>query len=424
MPCPTPFDVLRERVEDLGPTLYTRASWKDPWLNLIPREEYPIGAGETRSAFTIGRSEPSTDEETWAPVTTTSGGVFTGSCATTYIQTQVGYKEVQYKPEGFGLVGPLVCQDDLTLHWNSQDFWEKYFMALEKRNMKSLINRLENIYITYSTKVVANSDGSVSEYAGNITTQPPASATDLGGAAVPGCGLSQDLLDQEAVTLAEEGADHENTNGWITQGESGPEFPILIGQSASNQILLNNAELRSDYRQAFMGWGDANPVIQRIGASRIIKNFRHIITRFPARYGYTNGAFYRVPTWVMSTASADASKGQVAIVNPDWRNANIAAYEAAIVLNPYVYHEEPLRPVNTAPGMKWTAQNYMGEWRFVTGNDALLGFSGCTGVSDPVHKLGRHFAEYRHAAKPIFPTFGRTILFRRCADVVSCVTCS
>ena len=127
---------------------------------------------------------------------------------------------------------------------------------------------------------------------------------------------------------------------------------------------------------------------------------------------------------VMSSASADATLGQVAIVNPNWKNPNIAGYEAAVVLNPWVYTERVLRPVNSAPGMKWQAQNYFGEWHFVTGNDAFLGMDSCNGISDPMHKQGRHFAEYRHAAEPIFPSYGRVILFKRCANVVDCLTCS
>jgi hypothetical protein len=376
------------KVEDLGPMLYTRASWKDPWLNLTPRDSYPVGAGLTRSAFTIGRSEPATDEETWNPIVTTSGSTFTGSCGVTYNQTYVGYLETQYKPEGFGLVGPLVCQDDLTLHWNSRDFWEKYFQALEKRNVKSIINRLANIYMNYVPKAAAGT--SFSYIAGNFATQPPGSSVSLSGLSTPSCGLIQDYLDTTALILMEEGADEPNTNGWITQGPEGPIFPV----------------------------------IQRLGASRVIKNFRHIITRFPPRWKLVGGNLTRVPTWIMSTASGDATKGQVAIVNPEWQNPNIAAWEAALVLNPWVFTEEVLQPVNSAPGMKWNPHDYFGEWQFVTGNDALLGFDGCTGVSDPTHKLGRHFAEYRHAAKPIFPQYGRMILFQRCPAQYDCIACS
>jgi len=415
------------RTEDLGPTLYTRASWRDPWLNMVRRDEWPVGAGLVRSAFTIGRSEPSTDEETWVTLATTSGSTYIGSCGTTYNQTYVGYKENTYKPEGFGLVGPLVCQDDLTLHWNSQDFWEKYFQALEKRNLKSITNRLGNIFMTYATKVVPNGNGTITRTAGNIATQPPGSAVDLTGVTAPGCTLTQDVLDNDAVVLTELGANDPDTNGWLTMGPSGPIYPLYIGMEASNQLLLNNAELRDDYRFAFEGKEEANLVIQRLGASRIIKNWRHIINLFPPRWSITDGtgALVRVPTWIMSTNANDASKGRVAIINPDWENPGIATVEGAIAFNPWVFTEEVLRPVNTAPGMKWTPQNYFGEWRFVTGNDALLGFDGCTGVSDPTHKLGRHFAEYRHAAKPIFPEYGRLFLFRRCPNtVIDCASCT
>lgn len=410
------------KVEDLGPMLYVRASWRDAWLNLVMRETWPMGAGVVRSAFTIGRSEPATDEEAWQTIATTSGDSYTGSCGVTYVQTYVGYKEVTYKPESFGLVGPLVCQDDLTLHWNSLDFWEKYFQALEKRNVKSIVNRLANIYMNYVPKAAANPDFHYVD--GTIDTQPPGQHVDLSGISVPQCGLIQDYLDTTAIELMQEGATDPNSNGWITMGPDGPIFPLMIGVDASNKILQNNAELRADYRFAFDSLAEANPVIKRLGASLVIKNFRHMITLFPPRWKLVGGVLTRVPTWIMSTSSTNATKGQVAIVNPEWKNANIAAWEGAIVWNPWVMTEEVLQPVNAAPGMKWTPQNYFGEWTFVTGNDALLGFDNCTGVTDPKHKLGRHFAEYRHAAKPIFPTYGRLIVFKRCPAEFDCVACS
>ena len=424
MACPNPFDVLRLRAEDLGPRLYVRAAYMDAWLSLIQRDEWPIGAGLVRSSFEVLRSEPSTDEETWVPITTTSGSTYIGSCGGTYNTTFVGYKEVTYKPEQFKLRGPLVCQADLTLHWESLDFWEKYFQRLEQRNTKSIINRLENIYGTYATKVVPLGNGTLEYTTGDITTQPPGSALSLGAASVPGCALSQDILDQQAVLLVENGATAPDSMGWITMGPSGPIFPLMIGMDASNQILLNNAELREDYRAAFQTFGETAPVIQRLGASRIIKNFRHVITAFPPRWSIEAGVLTRVPRWLMSTSSSVATKGQGAIPNPAYQNPNIAAVEGAYVMTPWNYREEILRPVNAAPGMTWRAQDYMGEWKFVTGNDAVLGMDDCAGVTDPLHELGRHFAQYKHAAKPIFPDYARLILFRRCPAVVDCVSCS
>src|SRR5678816_3554383 len=231
MACATPFDVLRAKTEDLGETLLVRASWKDPYLNLVPRASYPKGAGYVRSSFTVGRSEPASDEEAWAAIAAINDDTNpTGACNVTYNQTYVGLKEDQYKPENFGLVGPLICQDDLTMYWQSAEFWEKYFQALEKRNRKSIINRLGNVYMQYVPKASANENFAF--FAGDIATQPaPTSVdlTDLDGANLPDSELTQEMLDATAIELMEEGADEPNSNGWITQGPDGPEFPIYIG---------------------------------------------------------------------------------------------------------------------------------------------------------------------------------------------------
>jgi len=431
MSCETPFDILKSRSEDLGEQLYLRASWKDPWLTIVPKDTYPAGAGYVRTAFTIGRSEPTSEEEAWQAILPISEENPNGACNVTYNQAYTGFKENDYEPEMFGLVGPLVCQDDLVMHWRSADFWEKYFQALQKRNVRSLINRLANIYMNYVPKCFGHPDfGTVGYVDGDIATQPPAQTVDLTTVLAaygeyPQCNIDQDILDETAGILMEEGADEPNTNGWITHGQDGPEFPLLIGHRASKDLLLLNSDLKAEFLSAYATLGAANPVIQRLGASRIIKNFRHIITRFPPRWQETlQGTLSRVPVWTMSTAAGDATKGRVAVLNPDYRNPAVAKYEGCIVLNPWVFTEEVLNPMNSAPGLKLNPQNYFGEWDFITGNDALIGFDDCTGVADPKKKLGRHFAEYRHAAKPIFPMYGRLYIFARCPTDYDCVSCS
>lgn len=480
MACTALFDVLRSKTEDLGPTLHARASWRDLWLNLIPRDNYPKGAGYVRSSFQIARSEPGSEEETWNAIQPLTSNA-SGACALTYNQTYVGEHEDQYSPENFGLMGPLVCQDDFTMYWRSAEFWEMYFKRLEQRNRKSVINRLGNVYRQYSYKAAAGANFAfvVGKWQNQ---QPPPSIVDMsdyttGALGLPDSELTQEMLDATAVELMEEGADEGDTDAWISQGADGPQWPLYIGTWMSHRLFLNNSELRSDINQSFQGWGDLNPVLKRLGASRILKNFRHVINRFPARWIYvpygttvnytstglmsntgtvvtytnttaaaaTNPAntptpvlnipiLLRIPSFVNSTASFDVTKGQAGIVNGVWRDPNVtvvsgsstgvASFESVEVLNPLVMTEEVLMPVNSMPGMTLTPQNYFGEWKFVTGNDALLGIGGCTGITDPMHKQGRHFAEFRHAIKPIMAIFGRMILFRRCASAFDTIRCS
>ena len=433
MSCPNPFDRLRMKTEDLGPTLYARASYKDNWLSLIPRDEYPQGAGLNRSAFTVQRSEPASDEETWPAiaVTATEGYLTANACDKTWNDTDVGYLERVYGPSGFGLRGPVVCQDDLALHWQSREFWDRYFQALEKRNLKSVINRLANEYMNFAPVVPATT-GFLTEmtdplhYTSQVVNvEVPPAAVDLSGLPDPTltqyCELTQEMLDMLAQWLIEEGATAENSNGWITWGDVGPVFTGLIGMEASQRILLNNSEFRQDVRDAFSSAQEINPLLKRRGASQIIKNWRHLVTLTPPRWDYVDAAWVRRPVYVQSTNAADVTKGESAEINPAWRTAE---FEGFLPQTPWVMREEILRPINSMANMKWQAQNYLGEWQFVTGNDAFLGLDSCAGIADPLHKKGRHFAEYRHAVKPLFPQFGSWILFKRCLATPTCTNCS
>jgi len=91
------------------------------------------------------------------------------------------------------------------------------------------------------------------------------------------------------------------------------------------------------------------------------------------------------------------------------------------VLTPWVFHSEIVKPVNAMAGLTFAPKNYMGEWMFVTGGQNISE----TYCFDPLEKQGAHFAEYKHAPKPIFPSFGRFIVFKRCQGAgYNCTACS
>lgn len=409
MACDVPFDAFRLATESLPDDIYVRASYRDIWTNLIPRDTYPIGAGLVRSTFTAGRSEPTTDEPDFDPITLSSGETYTGSCGTTYNDVPVGFNEATYSPEQFGWKGPVICQDDLIYNYRAAMFLQQYIPAITKNTLRTIGNRLAAIYTHFVPKAVANTDFAFGSPGSGTPPQSPVLTLDRAD-----CELSQEMLDRTAAELNEEGASDPNSNGWITLGEDGPIYPLYIGQEASQRILLNNSDLRQDRRWADSGKGNMAMLFQRLGATRVIKNFRHIINLFPPRYSYDGTSYTRVPTWIMPAGT----KGQVADVNPEWRAAD---FEAAWVLTPWVFHSEIIQPVNSAAGLNWSPKNYMGEWEFVTGGN-LITNGECF---DPRKKLGAHFAEYKHLPKPIFPTFGRWIVFRRCPNAsFECATCS
>lgn len=400
MACATVFDALRIATESLGPELYLRAYWRDVWMNLIPRGVYPKHTGMLQSVFTIGRNEPESDEETWLPFVLTQTGNGT-ACDTTWNDTYVGETEVTYAPEHFELQGPVICKDELIFGFQPQAFWEKYMVGLTKRSRRSISNRLAKIYMDLVPKRVASTTYTRYDQTNYILPEST-------------CELTMDMLDNEAQTLMEDGATDPNTNGWIGLGQFGPLFTLYIGMDAMQKILKNNTEFRTDIRYAFEGDGEAMPLMKRLAAAQQIKNWRFLVNLYPPRYNYVGGAYVRVNTWVKTATS----KGFKADINPSWL---AASHEAAQVLSPWVYTEEVVEPENQVAGYAFNADNYYGEWNWITGGRNISTDASCY---DPTHKYGRHFAEYKHAAKPVFPEFGRWIVYKRCVASFECVTCS
>jgi len=499
MACTSPFDVLRQKAEDLGPDLYALAMGRSWWHKIIPRGTWPEGRGFQASVFTIARSAPSLQESPWQAIQAIGQGNANGACNVTYNQAYVGELERRYYPEMLGIRGPVVCQDDLTMYWNSRSFWTDYFERLVQVSSLEISDRHQTAYNSMVPHY-GFVGGNILSVPSKANVSPPPQWIDLtdylpGGAiGLPDSELTQENLDFVAAELISEGAHLKETGAsrWITMGDNGPNFPLDIGIMASRRISTNNPEYRADINAGFQGWGMANPTLQEIGASKLLGNFRHIPNPFPARYIYVPygvevvftclgsqsslanciWSFYnfadsgtiqkaagypvaqnalvpgapvgsatgadmivRVPLYCWSLSGDDVTKGQASVRNGAWNDANIVTLrgenrlkcvklESATVLNPFVMEEEPLIPVNSAPSMKWTPQNYYGVWAFVNGNDAFLGMDSCTGIPDPMRVRGRHFCQFRHAYKQKLPTYGAFMLFLQCPGSMSRVLCS
>ncbi len=399
MSCPTAFDALPLATEYLSDDLYKRAYPQHLMMNLVPRTEFVRNKGVTQTSFQMGRSLPTTDERSWTAVT--AADVDTEICSNSFTDVSVGYSATTFSPERFQLAGPIICQDTLIYSHNPEQFWGGYLNAMGKNAGQELENNLLKHYLTQADKSVATA------------AYPTVSQTNFTLAAATS-ELVQEMLDETAIQLNQDGANVPNSDGFITLGDKGPIYTLMIGQKASRRLFKNNAELRDDVRYAQMGQGENATLLQRMGAASTLGSFRHVVTLFPPRYTYSGGAYTRVNTW----QSYATTKGTAVRVNPAWTTA---PYEAAVVLNPMVIKEHIVRPVNQVQSMRWQAKNYMGEWVWVTGGREIQNSGDCL---DPLKKYGRHFAEYQHAIETVFPQFGRVILFARCEGDIDTALCS
>ena len=367
-------------------------------LNLIERGSFPKNKGATQTTFVIGNTEPIANAEGWTDLSQ-SNNIISTMCSSTYTDVDVGYNEVNYAPRRFGLAGPVICKETLGFAHNPAQFLGQYVNELTKRAKRTWELEYRNIYITLANKAVCR-PGELNYNTGQ-TAFPAVPATSQ---------LTWDYLDEAAMNLIEDGAtdaDQEN----IELGPDGPLFPIICGLQAKQRLFTNVDSKRQDVRNAQMGMDDRSLLFRRLGATDTHKNFRFIPDVLPPRYTFVDGAGYvEVNTWEMVASS----QGTVAQLTADYRNA---LYEGVVIFHPKVFVSEVVSPDDG--GMDFSPTNYMGEWIWKTGGEIST-----TYCFDPLKKYGRHFAEFMHAANPIYPNYGYTIIFSRCSQDIGSAACS
>lgn len=408
--------------EHLSQEIYRRASIRSIWLDVIPRSEFMGGKGLNTTTFISERSEPTSDEEDWpaegsiAPNPPCAGcgpnASPTSACGVTWNDVNYGLTSQIYAPEKLGLRGPIICEDELIYTHQAERFLETYMHALTIRSQRSVENRLKNVFMHLVPKRICDAAYDLTPNGILDPDNTPPQHPYLQGLSAATSQLTQEMLDIDAAELNQSGATDPDSAGWIDLGPDGPIYPLLIGQEASQAIQLNNAEFRMDYRYA-----EPSALLKRIGATRVIKNFRHVISLQPPRFTWAGGTYTRVNQWEMVATT----KGYKARIRDAWKSLAGAPYEGAMILNPWVMHQEVVRPVLSAAGITFEPKSYFGEWKLVVGGREICDDST---TYDPTKKLARHFGEYRHAIRPIFPEFGRLIIFKRCSMPNTLVTCS
>ena len=403
MACANIYDAFKVATQHLGDELYRRATFSSIWSNLVPRGEFPKHVGLTKSVFEMGNSYPTTDERTWDSYTLANGSN-AGACAYNFTDYTVGYDELTYSPSHFQLRGPLLCKDEMNFSHLAPQFLNGYVEELTKLTQVELDNKLMKEYYDKVPKAVMTAAFPITAAGAGLTALPEASSD-----------LTQEALDKAYVHLVHKRATNPDSNGFVSLDNGGPLFSLYLGMEASQAIILNNSEFRKDLREGAMN----SELFRNLGANTSVKGFRHIINPLPPRFTFSGGTYTRVNTF----ADVSGSKGTYQDINPSYLDESTAPYEAAFVLSPDVMSWDWVRPDNQVGSTRWEPQSYMGDWQFITGDEACA--SDGSGY-DPFQKYGRHIAEMSGAAKPgSNRSAGLMILFKRChLSSLTTVTCT
>lgn len=420
------FEAFRYATEDLSLKIWQEASYRSLWLNLIKRGVCKTGAGTRFVNFGIGNTEPLVNVGKWKTIALSrdragcqqSGDVESEDALSTnqWQEVVVGETELEYQPEYWQLKGPLVDRKQLIFSHNIDNFIADYVNKLTIRAQREWEINYAFHYMTFARQAVAtekfvNSWNLASNFTVTETSTPdnPAYNQELKfGTTVPlkepTSLLSQQMLEYVARDQMEQGATNPDDMGFITWEDNGPVFSLYLDMDLSQNILRLNSELRQDYR-----YGDPQTLIARVGANRVIGNWRHWINQRSPRFSFTQtdtdsdgdavGTYTFIEPFVDS-ASANAygppiaTKGKYAAANKLWRDATIGA---ALVISPDVYTSEIVPAPNGAGGLTFPPQTYMGDFRWITG---AYKFNESNCLDDPIEDKGRHFAELMHAPSP------------------------
>lgn len=389
--------------EYLSREIYKRATFDSPYDTLIKRGEFAPNTGLTHTTFTLLNSAPTSVTPDWDSVTL-SNGSNGGACDTTYNQVNVGYQAATYTPVKRGWKGPLLCRDDLYFDHEPAQFVEGYIQNLADFVKLDWDYQLERQYSRRVPIYRASSAFATPSNASSTLTAPAATSE-----------LTLEMLETLAAQLIQNRATKPDTYGFVQLTDVGPTFTLNIGMEMSQKLVRNVPEYRQDIR-----WAEPSLFMKRIGATKVIQNFRHLVNVLPPRFTHNGTNYVEVPRWSNTTST----KGTAQDLNPAWLSPASAPFEAATVMSPYVFEAEIVRPPSATGAVSWSPYGYQGEWKWVTGIDAVSQQDG-DGCFDPLRKKGRHYAEFIYAPKPAAnPRAGAVIFYRRCAATYTLATCT
>jgi hypothetical protein len=274
-----------------------------------------------------------------------------------------------------------------------------YIKILADNVNKEWIERYDNDYLAFSTKVSVEPGLSESTSTSGFTSALPAPTS------VMTLGVLREIYDRLYQ-------DNAGDDGDAVTDDGSPVFNVFAERATIENLIKLNNEVREDIR-----WSDrVNDLLGANGSSLLPRKsyggFVFHSRPFPKRFNDNgSGGFTEVPPYVSGGASVNGKSKY--IINP--------AYKAAKYTTTVVFHPKAMEWLVPNPNLKvgklvYDAQNYRGDFRWINEYD-----KNC----NPDKNSGYWRAKMACAVKQIFPQWGYYILHLRCnlaSDLVTCPT--
>jgi hypothetical protein len=395
--CNALSDLFTRESGRIAPTLQKRMTGKSLFLDRIKRGPFPDGMGTTISVLTVERSfTTDADDAAWTAVTA-STGTGNGTCLPTSSALTFGQTPRTFALYRKALESPDICLEDLRTDFQINQQLGASIDSLTGAVQWELEKHAINQYIALMPPgniLNVNSAMTPNVTTGVFVSGPP-----------PTSPLTQGVLDAEYVKIMRD------SFGDGAAGRAGAAyvFTLVCSPETSRNLIKQNADIRQDWRYAFMGDKMESPLLQGYGVDRSYGNYAHYIVPHMPRYDLVANVMTRRNYWTQSSTT----KGYKYEVSSTYL---AAAYEVSIIFNEKVYEWLVPGSIN-APGgtTRFNTPDYFPAsvtWKNIPDR-----------VCNPDGTIGFFRAVLASASMPVHPEYGRVFLHLRCGPSLDQQAC-
>lgn len=367
---------------------YTKGWAATPWDSneFVPKVEWPDEMGESPNILVYNRALPLNGPITVEAVEFNSTSNSCNPVTATIYQSTT---RTPFQLYSGAAESERICIFDARMSWNIANQTENVLRNLQMNTRFFWQNaRRDQFTALCANKVVA--DSSLTPNSASFST-----SNNIGQ-------INRQMLDHWNLRLLYDGADLQNT---LVVNEFGrPVLPLVLSPEAQQTLVTNDQTINN------IRWSssDNNRLLGPLGSFVQLDGFKMYVDLQAARWNLVNGSWVRVPFYTYPTNPGDPSP-----VNPAYLTAE---YEDLYIPSPQVLQFAiPSAQLNAGP-VKFNAQDYMGNFKWLNTPDNLCNKDGNNGYFRGL---------FAYAPKAGITDYGAVIRFRRCPqNWVVDTTCS
>lgn len=285
------------------------------------------------------------------------------------------------------LNSPDINLDDLQFAWQVEDQVKNVIRVLSENTKYVWTNTYQDEYVNacrHKSVAVAGYDPTTTDFAATPATSK----------------LTWGILEAIYEQLGYEGG---SINPFARVDEMTPIYAAVGERYTFSDLKRQDANVRDDFRYAYMGNGDSNPMLSAPGLNAIYRGFKFFTVELPPRYTFdaVAGEWVRVFPYE-PIATSRGIKWDIS-----------AAYKAAPYTDTVIYHQDVMKILTPSPrtskgGMTYNpAYSWAGEfvWRNIPDRESNI--DGATGFFR---------ALYAYGSKVERPELGFVVRHLRCVD--------